>query len=99
VVGLLIQAAVGSAGGVGGRRTNRSGVAAEAFSRTRWRSACAAVVDGGRGVQADPGVPVLVVVPVFFRYRNKTGYADLLVMPMFGVKVLLGAGVWSGSSA
>jgi hypothetical protein len=39
LLGLLIHAAVGSAGGLGGRRTKRSGVAAYAAARTSVRAA------------------------------------------------------------
>ncbi len=63
MVGLLIQTAVGSVGGRGGWLTHRPGVGVgEDAGALGVKSCRLAVVDGGRGHQADPGVAVLVVV-------------------------------------
>ena len=66
--GLLIHAAVGSSGGTGGSADEPLGVArvgsVEDAGAGGVQLLRLAVVDGARGHQPDPGVAMLVVVPV-----------------------------------
>ena len=80
--GLLIQAAVGSSGGLGGSADEplgRRGVGGveDALALGVERLGVA-VVDRGGGHQADPGVAVGVVVPVEELAAERAGLLDVL---------------------
>ena len=104
--GLLIQAAVGSSGGAGGLPDEPFGVACvrgvEHAGAGGVQLLGVAVVDGGWGHQPDPGVAVVVVVPVEELAAVRAGVLDVVeprgeLGPVLqGLEVRLRVGVVAG---